>query len=110
MPGKKPRNTPSAQTNPKMRGSVRHTTRRMDGPRAHLGGGTPTSVGLPELIGAPSEKMLERAGRLGLADPEIKRIASKLVVLALDGGRRLGGDYVKRQHLEAAYQYFARAL
>jgi glutamate--cysteine ligase len=63
-----------------------------------------------ELIGAPSEKMLERAGRLGLVDPEIKRIASKLVVLALDGGRRLGGDYIKRQHLEAAYQYFARAL
>jgi len=63
-----------------------------------------------ELIGAPSEKMLERAGRLGLTDPEIKRIASKLVVLALDGGRRLGGDYIKRQHLEAAYQYFARAL
>jgi hypothetical protein len=63
-----------------------------------------------ELIGAPSEKMLERAGRLGLADAEIRRIASRLVVLALDGGRRLGGDYIKRQHLEAAYQYFARAL
>lgn len=63
-----------------------------------------------DLLGAPSERMLERAGRLGLADPEIKRIASKLVVLALDGGRRLGNDYIKRQHLEAAYQYFARAL
>jgi glutamate--cysteine ligase len=63
-----------------------------------------------ELIGAPSEKMLERAGRLGLADPEIKRITSKLVVLALDGGRRLGNDYISRQHLEEAYQYFARAL
>jgi glutamate--cysteine ligase len=63
-----------------------------------------------ELIGAPSEKMLERAGRLGLADPEIRRVTSKLVVLALDGGRRLGNDYIRRQHLEAAYQYFARAL
>jgi glutamate--cysteine ligase len=63
-----------------------------------------------EVIGAPSEKMLERAGRLGLADPEIRRIVSRLVVLALDGGRRLGGDYIRRQHLEAAYQYFARAL
>jgi gamma-glutamylcysteine synthetase len=63
-----------------------------------------------EMIGAPSEKILERAGRLGLADPEIRRIASRLVVLALDGGRRLGGDYIKRQHLESAYQYFARAL
>jgi glutamate--cysteine ligase len=63
-----------------------------------------------ELIGAPSEKLLERAGRLGLADPEIRRIASRLVVLALDGGRRLGADYIRRPHLAAAYQFFARAL
>ena len=63
-----------------------------------------------ELIGAPSEKLLERAGRLGLADPEIRRIASRLVVLALDGARRLGTDYIRRPHLAAAYQFFARAL
>jgi len=63
-----------------------------------------------ELIGAPSEILLERAGRLGLADPEIRRIASRLVVLALDGGRRLGGDYLRRSHLETAYKYFAGAL
>ena len=63
-----------------------------------------------ELIGAPSEKLLERAGRLGLADPEIRRVVSRVVVLALEGGRRLGDDYFRRQHLEAAYQYFARAL
>ena len=63
-----------------------------------------------ELIGAPSEKLLERAGRLGLADPEIRRIASRLVVLALDGGRRLGAEYIRRPHLAAAYQFFARAL
>jgi glutamate--cysteine ligase len=63
-----------------------------------------------ELIGAPSEGLLERAGRLGLADPEIRRIASRLVVLALDGGRRLGGDYLRRSHLETAYKYFAGAL
>jgi glutamate--cysteine ligase len=63
-----------------------------------------------ELVGAPSEKLLERAGRLGLADPEIRRIVSRLVVLALEGGRRLGSDYIRRPHLEAAYRYFARAL
>ena len=63
-----------------------------------------------ELIGLPSEKLLERAGRLGLADPEIRRIASRLVVLALDGGRRLGTEYIRRPHLAAAYQFFARAL
>ena len=63
-----------------------------------------------ELIGAPSDKLLERAGRLGLADPEIRRIASRLVVIALDGGRRLGASYLRRAHLEAAYKYFAGAL
>jgi glutamate--cysteine ligase len=63
-----------------------------------------------ELTGAPREALLERAGRLGLADPEIRRITSRLVVLALDGARRLGGDYVQRSHLATAYRYFARAL
>jgi glutamate--cysteine ligase len=63
-----------------------------------------------ELLGVPSEKLLERAGRLGLADPEIRRIASRLVVIALEGGRRLGGDYLRRAHLESAYKYFAGAL
>jgi glutamate--cysteine ligase len=63
-----------------------------------------------ELIGVPSEKLLERAGQLGLADPEIRRIASRLVVIALEGGRRLGGDYLRRTHLESAYKYFAGAL
>jgi gamma-glutamylcysteine synthetase len=63
-----------------------------------------------ELLGVPSEKLLERAGRLGLADPEIRRIASRLVVIALEGGRRLGGDYLRRTHLESAYKYFAGAL
>ncbi len=63
-----------------------------------------------ELVGAPSEVLLERGGRLALADPEIRRIASRLVVLALDGARRLGSDYLRRPHLEAAYQYFARSL
>lgn len=63
-----------------------------------------------ELLGMPSETLLERAGRLGLSDPEIWRIASRLVVIALEGGRRLGGDYLRRAHLEAAYKYFAAAL
>lgn len=63
-----------------------------------------------ELLGRPSEDLLERAGRMGLADPEIRRTASRLVVLALDGARRLGGDYLQHSHLAAAYEYFARVL
>lgn len=63
-----------------------------------------------ELIGEPSEKLLERAGRFGLADAGIRRIASSLVVLALDGAQRLGNDYLRQSHLVVADQYFARAL
>jgi glutamate--cysteine ligase len=63
-----------------------------------------------DLIGAPNEKLLERAGRLGLADPEIRRIASRLVSLALDGGSRLGSDYVRPSHLAAADGWFAATL
>jgi glutamate--cysteine ligase len=63
-----------------------------------------------ELIGVPSEELLVRAGRLGLADPELHRIARRLTALALNGGRRLGSDYLQPSHLAAADQYFARAL
>jgi len=63
-----------------------------------------------ELIGAPSEELLQRAGRLGLADPELRRIAPRLIVLALDGARRLGSDYLRPSHLAAAHEYFARKV
>jgi glutamate--cysteine ligase len=63
-----------------------------------------------ELIPSPSEKLLERAGRLGMADPEVRKIVAKLVMLALEGARRLGEEYIRRPHVEAAYRYFARAL
>lgn len=62
------------------------------------------------LIGAPNEELLERAGRLGLADPEIRRIALRLTALSLDGARQLGNDYIRPSHLSAAERYFARAL
>ena len=63
-----------------------------------------------DLIGAPNEKLLERAGRLGLVDPEINRIAPPLIALALDGARRLGDDYLRPLHLVAAQEWFGRKL
>jgi glutamate--cysteine ligase len=63
-----------------------------------------------DLLGAPSEKLLERAGRLGLADPEINRIAPQLTALALDGARHLGADYLRPAHLAEAQEWFARKL
>ena len=69
-----------------------------------------SAQGAAELLGAPNEKLLERAGRLGLADPEMSRIAPRLIALALDGARRLGADYLRAEHLAAAQEWFGRKL
>jgi len=62
------------------------------------------------LVGAPSEELLEQAGRAGLADPEIHRVASELTRLALSGALRLGESYVSRADVEVARHYFERQL
>ena len=61
------------------------------------------------LMGAPSEGLLERAGRLGVADPEIARTLPRLTELALSGAGRLGEEYLSTAHLSTARKYFARA-
>ena len=66
--------------------------------------------GAEELIGAPNVKLLERAGRLGLADPEMSRIAPQLMALAVDGSRRLGADYLRPAHLTTAQEWFDRRI
>ncbi|MEO8908774.1 MAG: glutamate-cysteine ligase family protein [Gemmatimonadaceae bacterium] len=63
-----------------------------------------------ELLGSPSETLLERAGRLGLSDPDIHRIASELTALALSGAASLGEDYISPANLDIARVYFARVL
>jgi glutamate--cysteine ligase len=63
-----------------------------------------------ELLGAPSEDLLARAGKTGLADPEIRRIATELITHALDGAQRLGSSYLAPSHIATAEGYFARAL
>lgn len=62
------------------------------------------------LLGAPSEELLERAGRLGLADPELNRFAPRLIALAIDGARRLGADYLRPAHLAAAQEWFDKKV
>jgi glutamate--cysteine ligase len=63
-----------------------------------------------QLLGSPSEELLERAGRFGLADTEIRSIAAHVVGHALDGAQRLGSGYIAPAHIAVAEQYFARAL
>jgi glutamate--cysteine ligase len=62
------------------------------------------------LAGAPSEKLLERAGWLGVGAPEIEKILPRLVELALSGAERLGKNYLSADQVSTARQYFAQAL
>ncbi|HEY3747042.1 MAG TPA: glutamate-cysteine ligase family protein, partial [Gemmatimonadaceae bacterium] len=53
-----------------------------------------SAAGASRLMASPSELLLERAGRLGLADPEIHRVVARLTELALSGAKRLGREYI----------------
>ena len=63
-----------------------------------------------QLMPAPNEEVLERAGRLGLADPEIHRVVSRLTELALGGAKRLGREYIADGDVAVAREYFTKAL
>jgi glutamate--cysteine ligase len=63
-----------------------------------------------DLIGDPSEVLLERAGRSGLADPQIHSIMLRLTQLARNGAKRLGEHYISTADIATASEYFARAL
>ena len=62
------------------------------------------------LLGAPSPDLLERAGRRGLSDPELRRLVGAVAELSLSGARALGSGYLDNAHVESAREYFARAL
>jgi glutamate--cysteine ligase len=63
-----------------------------------------------QLMPAPSEELLERAGRLGLADPEIHGVVSRLSDLALSGAERLGPEYLAEADVAVAREFFTKAL
>jgi glutamate--cysteine ligase len=61
-----------------------------------------------DLLGAPDLGVLDRAGRVGLRDPELARVASDLVHVALEGCRGLGPAYFHPADLEQAKTFFDR--
>jgi glutamate--cysteine ligase len=63
-----------------------------------------------EILPPPGVELLERAGRLGVSDPEIRQIATGIAALALDGALALGPGYFRDTDVAAARKYFARAL
>jgi glutamate--cysteine ligase len=63
-----------------------------------------------ELLDEPSEQLLERAGRMGVADATIRDLTARLTSLALEGASALEHGYFRSADLEAASRYFARTL
>lgn len=59
-----------------------------------------------DLLGRPDHGLLERAGRLGLRDPEIARTAVDLVDIAVQGCEALGPGYFHPTDLEQARAFF----
>jgi len=59
-----------------------------------------------DLLGPPDTALLERAGRLGLADPDIARVSADLVDLALRGCADLGPGYFHPADLDQARAFF----
>lgn len=61
-----------------------------------------------DLLGPPDLGLLDRAGRLGLADPAIGRTAIQLAEIALAGCESLGAGYFHPADLEQARTFFDR--
>ena len=61
-----------------------------------------------DLLGTPDLGLLERAGRCGLHDPAIARMAADLFEVALQGCRGLGPRYFHPSDLEQATAFFER--
>jgi glutamate--cysteine ligase len=54
--------------------------------------------------------LLERSGRLGLEDPDLRDLASSLAEMALSGANRLGEEYLAPTHIQIAREFFDKAL
>ena len=61
-----------------------------------------------DILPAPDAALLERAGRLGLHDPDIARTAADLFEIALAGCAGLGAGYCHPSDIEEARDYFDR--
>jgi glutamate--cysteine ligase len=59
-----------------------------------------------EIVGDPDPHLLERAGRLGLADPTLSRTARELAAAAVSGCQRLGAGFLIERYLGEAADFF----
>jgi dimethylhistidine N-methyltransferase/glutamate--cysteine ligase len=63
-------------------------------------------VSADDLLGSPNPELLERAATLGLRDPALRRIAADLCLIGLEGARGLGDEFLRREELEKAEEFF----
>jgi glutamate--cysteine ligase len=68
----------------------------------------PTLRAAAELLGEPDPELLRPAGRVGLADPAIGRVARDLFALGLEGAAALGEGFLAPADREAAAEFYAR--
>jgi glutamate--cysteine ligase len=61
-------------------------------------------------LGSPDPELLEVAGAAGLGNEGIRKRASELVRIALQGASRLGDSYLKRSHRDEAAHWLAGSL
>jgi dimethylhistidine N-methyltransferase/glutamate--cysteine ligase len=59
-----------------------------------------------EIVGDPDGDLLERAGRVGLADPRLARMSRELATVALSGCRRLGAAFLSERYQGEAADFF----
>ncbi len=69
-----------------------------------------TAARVMDVLGAPRLELVERAGRLGVKDPELRKLVTECAELAVAGARALGPDYLSVENVDSAREYFARAL
>ena len=67
-----------------------------------------TSRAAADVLGSPDSSILEIAGRAGLEDPAVQRMAVALADLALAGCESLGDKYISAADVESAADFFDR--
>ena len=63
-----------------------------------------------EIVGTPNVDLLELAGIKGLAHPALRKMARALADIALEGAESLGAEYLSREDVRTAADYFDRVF
>jgi dimethylhistidine N-methyltransferase/glutamate--cysteine ligase len=68
----------------------------------------PSLVAADDLLGSPNPGLLHRAAVQGLADDDLRKLATDLVDIGLIGAAALGSPFIGGENLEKAREFFGR--